>query len=470
MLSHSTQMDKDQIINELIKRIGELEKRQAALKEENNWLKLRVKELEARCNRDSKNSSKPPSSDGYRKMPAFPRGTKGRKGGQKGHKGNNLKQVENPDEIVECLPQRCSCGHEFTANELELSERRQVFDLPQPRLIITEYQIHKAKCPVCGQVHRGKVPEEVKAPTQYGNGVKSYVVMLNTLFKLPYNKIQLLFEDMFGFPINESTIFAANKKCYDNLEESEKVIKDNLLKSAVAHADETGLRIEGRLQWLHNMSNNLYTYLFVHPNRGKKAMEGEDSILNKFSGWLVHDGWGSYFKFTHMKHAMCGAHILRDLQGVIDNEQSKWAHVFKKFLLQVYSMPFQQRQKREQQIRSRYMQICLLGEKAEPPPVKTKGRQKRTLGRNLVERLIKHQKMVLAFAFNQQVPFTNNQAERDVRPAKIKQKISNSFRSFTGAQMYARIEGFISTVRKNDRNVFYELCTTFNGNNFLTGH
>jgi len=135
----------------------------------------------------------------------------------------------------------------------------------------------------------------------------------------------------------------------------------------VAHADETGLRIEGRLQWLHNMSNNLYTYLFVHANRGKKAMEGDKSLLNKLSGWLVHDAWGSYFKFTNVKHAMCGAHILRDLQGVIDNEQSKWASVFRKFLLNVYQMSFKERKKREQQIKSRYMHICRLGEKSGTP-------------------------------------------------------------------------------------------------------
>lgn len=461
-------MDKDKVISEFIKRVVNLEKELVVLREENAQLKLRVKELESMLRSNSNNSSKPPSSDGYQKKPAFPLKKNGKKGGQKGHKGRNLQQVENPDEIVKCLPQTCSCGHVFNSSELELSERRQVFDLPQPRLTITEYQIHKARCPICGKVHRGEAPEEVKAPTQYGNGVKSYVVMLNTLFKLPYNKIQLLFEDLFGFPINASTIFAANEKCYNNLEDSEGVIKKNLITSDVAHADETGLRIEGRLQWLHNLSNNLYTYLFVHSNRGKEAMEGEKSLLSRFSGWLVHDAWGSYFKFTNVKHAMCGAHILRDLQGVIDNEQSKWARVFKKFLLHVYQMPFQERKKREQQIKFRYMRICLLGEKAEPPPVKTKGRMKRTSGRNLVERLMKHQKMVLAFAFNQQVPFTNNQAERDIRPAKIKQKISNSFRSFKGAQMYARIEGFISTVRKNNKNVFSELYSTFNGYNFLT--
>lgn len=168
---------------------------------------------------------------------------------------------------------------------------------------------------------------------------------------------------------------------------------------------------------------------------------------------------------------MCGAHILRELQGLTDSGQSKWAKTFKIFLMSIYEMPFDKRMKRKQQIQSRFMRICSLGELAEPPPVKTagkRGRYKRTKGRNLVERLIKYKDAVLAFAFNQNVPFTNNLAERDIRPTKIKQKISNSFRSFEGAQYYARIEGFISTARKNNKNIFNELSTTFDGTNFIT--
>jgi transposase len=135
-------------------------------------------------------------------------------------------------------------------------------------------------------------------------------------------------------------------------------------------------------------------------------------------------------------------------------------------------MPFEERAKRREIIESRYDHICNFGEKAEPPPIKIpgkKGRSKRTKGRNLVERLISKKEAVLAFAFNPEVPFTNNLAERDIRPVKVKQKISNCFRTFKGAEIYARIEGFIFTSRKNQRNVFSELCTTFEGHNFITG-
>jgi transposase len=172
-----------------------------------------------------------------------------------------------------------------------------------------------------------------------------------------------------------------------------------------------------------------------------------------------------------LKHAICGAHILRELEGLIENGQSKWAKVFKTFLISVYEMPFEERIKRRQHIESRYILICGIGEKSDPPPIKTKGkrgRYKRTKGRNLVERLIREQNSVLAFVFNQEVPFTNNLAERDIRPAKVKLKISNCFRTFTGAEIYARIEGFVSTARKHNKNVFSELYTTFNGHNFIT--
>lgn len=441
------------------------------LKQENVDLKRENTELKIRINSNSSNSSKPPSSDGYKKKPAFPKQKKGKQGGQKGHKGQTLKQVKNPDKIVKCIPDQCTCGHKFTNEQVFLSETRQVFDFPQPHLEITEYQIYKATCPACGILHKGVAPEGVNAPVQYGNKVKAYVVLLNVHFKLPFKKIQLLFKDLFGYSINESTVYSASRLCYEKLDESEQIIKTKISEGNVVHADETGIRVNGKLHWLHTATSILYTYLFTHEKRGSLALESNKSILNKISGWLVHDCWSSYFKFGEFKHAICGAHILRELQGLIESGQSKWTKKFKSFLVHVYEMPFDERIKRRKQIESRYKLICEMGERREPPPVKKlnkRGRYKRTKGRNLVERLLKEQQAVLAFAFNEQVPFTNNLAERDIRPAKVKQKISNCFRTFTGAEIYARIEGFVSTSRKNNRSVFTELCTTFEGTNFIT--
>lgn len=468
-------------IKDLTLRLEKLERENKRLHHENTLLKsanaemkVEIADLRARLESNSHNSNKPPSSDGYKKQtvkPGLPKGKGSSQGGQKGHKGHTLQQVESPDKIVTCLPGICTCGHEFKKDQLILSEKRQVFDLPQPKLEITEYQIFKASCPVCGKEQKGVTPEGVNAPAQYGNKVKAFAVLLNVHYKLPFKKIQLLFSDLFGYPINESTISLAGEKCYEKLEESERIIKSKIIAENVVHADETGLRTAGKLHWLHTATTRLYTYLFIHEKRGAGAIQSNKSVLRDYIGWLVHDCWGSYFNLEKLKHAICGAHILRELEGLIETRKTKWAKVFKSFLLSVYKMPFEERVKRRKHIESRYDRICEIGEKAESPPVKTtgrKGRYKRTRGRNLVERLIRKKDAVLAFAFNKEVPFTNNLAERDIRPAKVKQKISNCFRTFKGAEIYARIEGYISTVRKNKRCVFPELCTTFEGHNFIT--
>jgi len=177
---------------------------------------------------------------------------------------------------------------------LILSETRQVFDLPQPRLEVTEYQIHKARCPICGKLHKGAAPENVNAPVQYGNGVKAYAVLLNVHFKLPFKKIQLLFGDLFGYSINESTVYSASRQCYKKLEKTEEIIKSKVAENNVVHADETGVRVEGRLHWLHTATTLLHTYLFVHEKRGTLALTSNKSILDRIKGWHVHDCWSSY--------------------------------------------------------------------------------------------------------------------------------------------------------------------------------
>jgi len=496
-------LNKDQVISELVKKVDSLSGRLSEMEKENQALSLRIQHLEsfkeeyevlrqdyselqskytdlqtenadlkARLNSNSRNSSKPPSSDGYKKKPAFLKKKKGKQGGQQGHKGRTLQQVEHPNKTVKHKPGPCDCGHVFNDEELVLSETRQVFDLPQPHLEVIEHQLLKGQCPRCGKWHKGSAPEGVNAPVQYGNGVKAFAVLLNVDYRIPFKKIQGLFSDLFGYAINESTVYSASQQCYKKLEETEEVIKSKVAGSDVAHADETGLRVAGKLHWLHTATSKLYTYLFIHEKRGSLALNSEKSILDRIRGWLVHDCWSSYFGFRKMRHAICGAHILRELEGLIENERSKWARVFQTFLLYVYEMPFEERVKRRRQIEARYTLMCGVGEKAEPPPYKTpgkRGKYKRTKGRNLVERLIREKDAVLAFAFNEEVPFTNNLAERDIRPAKVKQKVSNCFRTFSGAEIYARIAGFVSTARKNNRNVFSELCTTFNGYNFITG-
>jgi transposase len=456
--------------------VSELKIENAELKIENAELKIENAELKSRLNQNSSNSSRPPSSDSYRKIikNGYKEPTKPQ-GGQRGHTGNTLKQVETPDEIIKCSPKTCNCGHEFCGNEEKVNQTiRQVFEIPQPKMHVIEYQVFDYKCPICGEIHSGNAPIGVNAPVQYGNMVKSLVVFMNNELKLPLNKIRLFFKNTFGNEINESTITTILSDCYSKLEATETKIKEELTLSSVCHADETGIRIENKLNWLHVFSTSLYTYLFAHSKRGKEAVESEQSIIPNFKNWLVHDCWASYFNFDKSKHALCNAHIIRELQAVIDNDingNAQWAKDMQNYLIKLLNMDFEDRIKNKISLDQEYYKICKLGLIAEPLPEKIKnkrGRAKKSKARNLLCRLIKYKKNILAFAYNENVPFTNNQAERDLRPAKIKLKISNSFRSNSGANAYARIQSFISTAKKNGKNIITEIYNTFNGYNFIT--
>ncbi len=455
-----------------------LQNQNEELCKQNELLSVRVDELEDRLNRNSENSNKPPSSDGLRKKPvqrpAFAK-KKGKKtGGQEGHQGKTLEFCATPDFVEAYLPKHCDCGENLDKTTARIVEKRQVFDLPEPKLEITEHQKLECNCSKCGKVNEGTFPDGVNAHVQYGTGIRALVVLLNIAFKLPLKKIQTLFGDLYGYAINDSTIINAVKRCYINLESSETAIKKSILQSIVAHFDETGLRVVGKLHWLHTCSTKLHTYFFIHANRGMKALEDVASLLPQFKNWAIHDCWSSYFKFTECSHGLCGAHIIRELFA-LEEKESRWASWFKRYLFALYNLS----EKGTKVLDADQQRKALLifekiwnnADEIEPPPQKSKsgrGRPKATKGRNLLTRLKEHQVALLAFAFHQEVPFTNNQAERDLRPAKIKQKIAGSFRTFSGAENYARVFGFISTTRKNQLSVFKELIAAFNGYTFLT--
>lgn len=441
-------------------------------------LSAKVMELEARLNKNSSNSNKPPSSDGLSKKPkvkpAFSR-KKGKKtGGQKGHEGKTLEFSGTPDKVIGLLSTHCSCGNILDKQQATIVEKRQVFDLPVPKLEITEYQKLGCTCSKCATYVEGAFPQEVKAYVQYGTSVRALVVLLNIAFQMPLKKIRTLFNDLYGYAINESTIKTSNKKCFENLAASEQVIKQSLLASLVVHFDETGLRVAGKLHWLHTSCTQLFTYLFIHTNRGLAALKDTVSILPNFKNWAIHDCWTSYFTFTNCTHGLCGAHIIRELVA-LEEQNVKWAAWFRRYLFTLYYLS----KKGESTLNEVQKQKALLlfdkiweyANFIEPPPKKTphkKGRPKATKGRNLLNRLKEHQGAVIAFAFFENVPFTNNQAERDLRPAKTKQKVAGSFRTFEGAVIYARILGFVSTARKQQKNAFNQLKNAFSGNTFLT--
>jgi transposase len=436
-------------------------------------LRSRVSELEARLNQNSGNSSRPPSSDGPKRRPGVPKAPKDR-GGQKGHSGRNLEQVDNPDKVVRLTTDVCSCGRALDADSGEVEQTYQLFDLPQPRLEVTEYQRIRQHCP-CGCTHLGKLPAGINASVQYGPGVRALTVLLGNSCQLSYEKISTLFSDLFGYDLNESTAVSNNKLAYERLESTENQIKEALIAGEVTHFDESGLKVGTEGMWLHTACNSLFTYLFVSKKRGGLVHHTEASILSKIKNWAIHDCYGTYFKFTNCRHALCNPHILRELQAQV--EQGKlWAKVLQEFLLDLYkrsdkgktTVPNIAAEKQK------WLQLCreairieeLTLPKTTPPEKeikKKRGRKARGKALSLLDRLVERIDAVLAFAEFEVVPFSNNQAERDIRPAKTKQKVAGCFRTPEGADRYARIQGFISTCRKHQLNVFNELravCST----------
>ena len=224
-------------------------------------LEAENKELRGRLNLNSKNSSKPPSSDGLKKKPkpAFPRQKKGKQGGQKKHKGDTLKMVAIPDLVEVIRSEKCQCGHDLSGQSFKALKRRQLFEIPQPKLNITEYQTAEVVCPKCKKAHVSEFPEGINAPTQYGPRAKMLVSLFNTGYKLSIKSASDLFFDLFGYKMNESSIVSANRSCYHKLEATEKAIQEQIIQSPTVHEDETGIGCEGKLSWLHVASTDLYS-------------------------------------------------------------------------------------------------------------------------------------------------------------------------------------------------------------------
>jgi transposase len=463
-------MSKDEIIAQQAQQIAELQTSlQAALR--------KIAELEARLGQNSRNSSRPPASDGLKKKPAFPRSSGKLRGGQKGHRGNTLDMVVQADQVIlHPVIDVCSCGGDLSEVEGRVSAKRQVFDLPPQALVVTEHQSERKVCNSCGQVHQGAFPSDVLAPVQYGDRVKALVSLLSVGHNMPVGGIKGLFTDLFGYALNEATIQGANTLYYEELAEEEAIVKDKLQQEKLIHADESGVRTEGKLHWLHVASSLLFTYFYRHSKRGREALEDQKSVLSAFSGWVVHDCWASYFTGGDYRHALCGAHLLRELVALIE-QGSQWAIQMHELLMATYLACEKGKSSlaavAQQTTIRKYQTILQQADREEPPPEpRTRGRDKQTKGRNLMNRLAKHQAAVLAFAQYEEVPFTNNLAERDgaaprIRPWKTKLKVSGCFRTTTGADHYARIRGFISTARKQQKQVFAELCRVLNGESFL---
>ena len=445
-------------------------------------LRKEIQELRDQLGKDSRNSGKPPSSDGLKKPRTRSIRKKGkrRRGGQPGHKGYTLEQAAEPDHIERHALEVCpECMTDLRGVEPVRVEKRQVFDLPPVSIEVTEHQAEVKQCPNCEQAVKDSFPEGVTQPVQYGPRLKAQAVYLNIYQLIPLARICELFEDFYGHRPSEAFIVQANSNLVGLTSQSVAAIKEQLKVAAVVHFDESGLRVEGRLNWLHVAGTAGLTYYIVHPKRGQEAMR-DMGVLPDFQGRAVHDHWQSYLQFDTCQHAFCNAHHLRELQFIVDQYDQSWAQNMIDLLLDIkaeveaappdwVALPADRIAHHERL----YDDLLQQGFEANPPPEhpppknKKRGRKKQSPPKNLLDRLHKCKAETLVFMHDFRVPFDNNLAERDVRMIKVKQKISGAFRTRAGADAFCDIRSYISTVRKHGLNVIQSLHDALIGQPFI---
>ncbi|MGJ5206847.1 IS66 family transposase [Bradyrhizobium sp. HKCCYLR20261] len=466
-------------VDSLLVLIGELQARNALLEQQNALLLTRVADLERRLGLDSSNSSKPPSSDGPGQGPRRTRSLRERgvrkPGGQPGHPGKHLKRSEQVDHTIIHRPATCGhCQAALGEEPLDLVDRRQVFDLPAPRpLLVTEHQRYRCRCSGCGAVTTGSFPPEVRAPVQYGARLSAVVTYLSAGQFLPEDRLGQVLTDLFGVTVSAGTIGQMIARAASRTQAFAAAVCEEIRRAPVKHLDETGFWVGATPQWLHVAgtagSNGLVHYR-VSRRRGE--------VLTQAAHIVMHDHWTSYFQMPGVTHALCNAHHLRELTALVDIDGEAWARRMRTLLRklchevnlalerpagQTGALPPDKIRAAERQY-DRIIRDGIAWHKALPELSRNvkRGRIRRRTGHNLLLRLELHKAAVLLFLRNPAVPFTNNEAERDARMMKLRQKISGGFRTSQGADNFATLRTLIGTARKRGWNMLetLTLCPT----------
>ena len=475
-------------INKLKGQISNLHEQLSHLRHQNFRLTRRISELECQTAlplKDSHNSSLPPSTDPpfCKRTRSLRRPTGRRVGGQAGHTGQTRHLVEQPDHILYHRLQQCRrCQASLEDSELVSTRRRQLIDLPEVRPTVTEHRVEARRCLNCGRINKASFPADVRAPLEYGPRMKARAVYLLQYQLLPYERTRELLDDWFGYRPSAATLASFVAECSSKLVRCEAQIKARLKRSPVIHVDETGLRVAKRGQYVHVTSTANLTYYSCHPKRGREAMD-EIGILPQYRRTCVHDGWKSYRQYGQCLHSLCGAHLLRELTYLseADEQEKRWADPLMKLMLEMKEVADEarnsgmrqvSREQRRELIR-RYDELTeenwrnhqkiesRAGPEGEAEAITGQALSIWKQSRSLLLRLKLQREEVLRFMSDLQVPFDNNQAERDLRMVKLQQKIGGCFRSEQGARHFCRIRGYVSTKCKAGRPILPALESVF---------
>ena len=483
------------MIEMLEKRIAELIQRVESLERENRELRAqlaekdvviamqaaRIKELEEQLRKNSQNSSKPPSSDGYKKpRPVSNREKTGRKpGAQAGHKGHGMKMIQ-PDVIedVAHIPEKCAgCPHFGQCDKVGVSPVRNEIDVEIRTILKRHYTESYSCCLESGNVVSGEFPENIRSSMQYGPGVKALAATLNTEGMMSIQRTHDFLSAVLGLTICVGTIASIVHDLACQVSSTVESIFHALMASPVNNCDETGFRVEGKLYWLHSVCNARFTFLSVQAKRGEKGMRAI-GFLTEYTGIIVTDCLGAYWRFPGLHHALCNAHLLRELKGIAENDPKQlWAKGLRSLLQEMdhcrneamragfQALP----PEKVSDFQVRYDKILADAAQANPVPPRKSWQQGRTPKgkvRSLIDRMVEHRAEILLFLTDFRVPFTNNLAEQSVRMAKVKGKVSGCLRSTSGADDFATIMSFIGSIKKHCKNVFSAVTAAFKGNSY----
>lgn len=441
-----------------------------------------IKELKEQLNKNSKNSSKPPSSDGLKKPPVNKnrslRQKSGKKqGAQNGHDGTCLSVIAEPDIIEPHMHSDCdSCPyHDSCLDKACIKETRHEIDAEVTVNVTAHQLIVVRNCPLHNCEKAGSFPADIKATVQYGKNLQAMVVAFNTIGAVSINRTHEILSSVFNIPLSTGTIKNMVTRCADAMSGAYERIRQTMIKLGLIHCDETGTRVDGKTWWVHNASDNLFTYLTINQKRGHLGMDAAE-ILPYYTGIIVHDCWASYWKYEDVKHAICCAHLLRELNGIIENHpEQTWAVSFKNLLLEMKKVRDKAVNSNKDELSyyhlhkfdTKYDNILKTAYKENPHPDETpkkRGRKKKNKVLNLICRLDKYKESVCLFIKDFSVPFDNNQAERDIRMVKVKTKVSGCFRNESGANEYLTIMSCVGTARKHGINAFTTIREALNGN------